>query len=308
MLYYHVRITAMETSLLIAVLAGLAGMLGWGLADFFAKKTIDVAGDMATLLWAHVFGTAAMVSVFLATYKLDFASQLPADGLSWLLLMGFGFLQGLIYALVYQGFGKGQLAVLNPVFSSYSGIAAALSIIVFGESIGVGRAAILGLIFMGIILVSIDTSELKNRRVKVLATPGLNEVILASGMAAFWTVFWAKFVGGQNWLAYAAVMYISMSLGVYLISLVQKVNLKIKDGRLWKFFILIGLSEVVAYVGISWGFSTAGHTSIIALLSGAFSVPTLVLAHAFLKERITAPQWGGVVTVLVGVALMTLYK
>jgi len=31
----------MQTELLIAIIAGLGGMFGWGLADFFAKKTID---------------------------------------------------------------------------------------------------------------------------------------------------------------------------------------------------------------------------------------------------------------------------
>ena len=28
------------------------GMFGWGLADFFAKKTIDKIGDIQTLAWA----------------------------------------------------------------------------------------------------------------------------------------------------------------------------------------------------------------------------------------------------------------
>jgi len=36
-------------------------MLGWGLADFFAKKTIDQIGDIVVLAWAHVFGTGVLV-------------------------------------------------------------------------------------------------------------------------------------------------------------------------------------------------------------------------------------------------------
>ena len=38
----------MQSDLVIAVLAGFGGMLGWGFADFFAKKTIDEIGDVAS--------------------------------------------------------------------------------------------------------------------------------------------------------------------------------------------------------------------------------------------------------------------
>jgi len=40
----------MQQELLIAVLAGLGGMFGWGFADFFAKKTIDEIGSVASLV------------------------------------------------------------------------------------------------------------------------------------------------------------------------------------------------------------------------------------------------------------------
>ena len=57
----------MQQELLIAVLAGLGGMLGWGFADFFAKKTVDKIGDIATLVWAHLFGT--LVFALIALYN-----------------------------------------------------------------------------------------------------------------------------------------------------------------------------------------------------------------------------------------------
>ena len=44
----------MQPELVLAGLAGLGGMMGWGLADFFAKKTIDEIGDVVSLVWAHV--------------------------------------------------------------------------------------------------------------------------------------------------------------------------------------------------------------------------------------------------------------
>jgi len=52
-----------------------------------------------------------------------------------------------------------------------------------------------------------------------------------------------------------------------------------------KFLFLMGLGEAVAYLAISWGYSKTTLTGVVALVSGAFSVPTVVLAYTFLKER-----------------------
>src|SRR3954463_9014913 len=110
-------------ALLIAVLAGLGGMFGWGFADLFAQKTIDAIGDITTLVVAHIFGTAFLV--LLSLYEIfvrHHSILIPSDPMVWAGLVFFGALQAIVYLLVYIGFGKGQLAVLNPIFSSYSGV------------------------------------------------------------------------------------------------------------------------------------------------------------------------------------------
>ena len=111
----------MEQGLFIAISAGLGGMLGWGLADFFAKKTIDEIGDVATLAWAHIFGTGTLLIIVL--YQLLTHQQfihVPSDVPTWAELLFFGVLQAIVYLLVYRGFGKGQVALLSPIFASFS--------------------------------------------------------------------------------------------------------------------------------------------------------------------------------------------
>ncbi len=81
----------MNQELLIAVLAGLGGMLGWGLADFFAKKTIDEVGDVVSLVWAHIFGT--IVLFIIASHQLLTAPQkftLPQDWQNWINVLSRG--------------------------------------------------------------------------------------------------------------------------------------------------------------------------------------------------------------------------
>lgn len=298
----------MQQELLIAVLAGLGGMLGWGFADFFAKKTIDEIGSVASLVWAHIFGVIALlVVVFYKLSILHGSIAIPSDFKTWGLLIFFGTLQAVVYLLVYQGFSKGQLAILNPVFASYSGIVAIISIVVLGEIVTGHVLLALATIFCGILLLNIDPQGLREKRIKLIGAPGLKEVALAAVLAAFWTISWDKFISGHDWLSYALFMYLSMAFAAIVIAKFLKINLFIVKPHLWKFLILIGVCEVIAYMAISLGFSSTSYLSIVAVLSSSFSLPTIILARAFLKEKVTRIQTVGSVVIIGGIILLSLF-
>lgn len=297
----------LSNSLILAVLAGLTGMLGWGLADFFAKKTIDVVGDMATLTWAHIYGTLFVGSILLGlTLAGGTQSHLPKNSHELAIIAFFGVLQAVVYILVYRAFGKGKLALLNPVFSSYSGLVVVMSVLIFGELITGWQFVCLAIIFMGVISISLDSESLKLRKLKLARIPGMRDILAATILASLWTVLWGHFVSGKDWLVYAAIMYAFMTLTVIVVSLVQRVKLNVVNGKTWKYFFLIGASEVIAYAGVSLGYSQTSRTSIVAVLSAAFSVPTVILAYLFLKERVTKFQVLGIAFVITGVVLISM--
>jgi drug/metabolite transporter (DMT)-like permease len=293
--------------LAIALAAGFLGMLGWGLADFFAKKTIDEVGDVVTLAWAHVFGTLVFFGVifyqFIANEKVIF---IPNDLQAWELLIFFGALQAIIYLLVYSGFSKGQVGVLSPIFASFSGFTAFISILFFGELIN--KFSFLGLaaLFLGIILLNLDINSLRAKKIRFTKIAGLPQVLLATFLAIIWTLSWNRFVGEQDWKAYALFMYMFMTLTIVIYASWRKISLWKINSKAWKYLILIGFCEIVAYLGISWGYGTTRMTSIVALLSGAFSLPTILLARFFLKERITSVQIAGGLVIIGGIVLLSL--
>jgi drug/metabolite transporter (DMT)-like permease len=295
----------MTSSLSIAILAGLGGMLGWGLADFFAKKTVDRIGDLPSLVWAHFFGTTLFVCLAIFNYLVTgHFVHLPSSGLTLLGLLGFGILQMLVYWLVYRGFSKGQLAVLNPVFASYSGLVALISIVFFAEKLSWGIGLGLLAVFSGILLMNTDLQSFRSKRLNV--APGLPEVAAAAVLAAVWTILWDRFVHGHDSLGYAMLMYFFMSLAALAAAKLKKANLTSISNDLWKLLAFIGLGEMVAYLSISLGFSKTDYTSIVALVSGSFSVPTVILAHVYLKERITRLQEASVVLIIIGIIIISL--
>lgn len=299
----------MQQELLIAILAGLGGMLGWGFADFFAKKTIDQIGSIATLVWAHIFGTFILILVAWFQLIVQGAHLSTPQSLGgWGAVAFFGALQAIVYFLAYKGFGKGQLAVLNPVFASYAGLAALISILIFGEILSTNLLIALVVIFAGILLLNIDTKALLNKRLNLTHVPGLKEVGLAAILAAFWQLFWDKLVRGQDWVLYTLLMYTFMTITAFVLGKFTKTNLTLPKQSLWKFLMFIGLGEVVAYLALTLGFSATRFTSIVIVLAGAFSLPTIILARLFLKEKVTAIQTIGSLVIITGVVVLSLFN
>lgn len=297
----------MNSEILIAIAAGLAGMLGWGFADFFAKKTIDKVGDLVTLAWAHIYGVVLVVSLVYARSVADKQPiHLPVKLSEIGLLAVFGALQALVYYYAYKAFGKGKLAILNPVFSSYSGIVVLLSVFVFKEVLATAQVYSLLVVFLGIVIMNLDQDSFKLKKLRLAKLAGMKEILIAVGLAALWTVLWGNFVSGKDWLVYAAIMYVFMSLTILLICIGQRAKLNALNSYTWKYFFLIGFAEVIAYVGVSSGYSLSSHTSIVAVLSAAFSLPTFILAYVFLKERVNKFQVSGAFLVVTGVVLVTI--
>jgi drug/metabolite transporter (DMT)-like permease len=295
----------MQNSLLIAIFAGLGGMIGWGSADFFAKKTVDTVGPIKSLVWGHSFGTFLFIILALGqTILLGRTLHMPHDLLVWLGLAGFGILQMVVYWLLYMGFEKGQLAVLNPVFASFSGIVALVAITFLGEKASFLLIASLLVIFIGIILINTDPEDLQSKKIKI--APGLKEVGVAMLLAAGWTLGWDKFINGRDSLSYALFMYSFMTIAAVILARFMKEKISGVTPGIWKYLIFIGGGEALAYLAISWGYSSTSLTGVVALISGAFSVPTVILAYIFLKERLSKLQVLAVLTIIVGVVGVSL--
>jgi uncharacterized membrane protein len=290
--------------LLVAVLAGGGAMLGWGLADFFAKLGIDRVGSLAALVWAHLFG-AVTICLAIAAHSVIAGTwpDLPDRLDTWLELAAFGIGQACVYLLVYRGFEKGRLAVLNPIFSAYAGMAALLAILFFGDVPNAVRIIALIIVFAGVMTLSADP-EVGPADTGPWSTPGLAEIVVATALAAAWTVLWDQLVSGRDWWTLAGIMYLCMSATLLAASRARRVSLR-RPGRATMTLLAgIGAAEALAYLSISVGFSTTSMTSVVALLSGAFPIPALILARRYLQDRLSLIHSLGAAAVIGGTALL----
>jgi len=292
-------------TLLIAVLAGLGGMLGWGFADFFAKKTIDKIGDVTTLFWGQLIGIMPILILFL------FHPTLPTLGTNgYVYLVFLGIWSGLSYIPTYIAFGKGKISLLSPIFASYAVVVSILSAIFFGELIPGSRIAAFVIVFVGILLVNGDPrmvwSTLTGKERSPDAVKGLPEIFLAIVLYSLWLIALDQFVSGNDWVPFLLVIRIFSSISLFIYAKLRHINLMFSDQTVWKFLVGIGAFDVAAFAFVSWGYSVSPFVSVVTMLSAAFSLPTIILARIFLKERATILQTVGTTVIIFGVVLVAI--
>jgi drug/metabolite transporter (DMT)-like permease len=290
--------------LLLAILSGIGGMFGWGLADFFAKKTIDRLGDIETLFWGQVFGIVPLAVLF------AIKPVLPAfSGLQWAFVAVLGAWSGLSYIPTYVAFGKGKVSLLSPLFASYAVVVALLSAFLLHEHIPNNRIAVFAIVFIGVILISGDPRAIWSfvsgkRLASENGAAGTREIALAIALYSLWLIALDWFLNGRYWVPILLGIRVCSALSLYVYARGAGRGLTVKYRELWPYLILIGFCDVAAFSFVSFGYSTTSYVSVITMLSGAFSLPTIVLARMFLKERATPLQTAGSALVIVGILLL----
>ncbi len=292
----------MQNGLIIAITAGLIAMIGWGTSDFFAKKSVDKVGDLVSLFWMQLIGIVPLTLLFLI--KRDFS------GITWYLLM-WVFVLALIdavgYWLFYKALEKGKVSIIGPIVASYSAFSVIIAAIFLGESLSLQTGLLLFLIIAGIILASTDFAELKKSGFKKEDfAKGVPEALMGVALFSVWFPFWDKLVGGQNWLVLVIILRVIMSLMLLIGLKVSKKVIIVRDKTVFRWLVVVGILDAVAYVALTWGYGVTSYVSIITVLAATFSIPTLILARIFLKEKLQKAQLIGIAIILLGVVLLAL--
>jgi len=294
-----------HNELFIAILSGLGGMFGWGLADFFAKKTIDQIGDVVTLFWSQFIGVFPLLILFLIHPSLPVLSKIEIP-----IIIFLGVWSGLSYIPTYTAFGKGKVSLLSPIFATYAVVVAILSAIFFKEVIPFGRQVAFAIVFIGIIIINGDPRNIwlmffGKSRIKGEKIQGLKEILLAVCLYSLWIIAFDRFINGRDWVLFLLVVRIFSALALLVYLRAKNIKIKVVDKIIWKFLVLIGVFDVFAFASLSYGLSHTSHTSIVAMLGAVFSLPTIILARVFLKEKMTRTQTVGSIIIIIGIALIS---
>jgi drug/metabolite transporter (DMT)-like permease len=292
---------------MIAILGGLGAAVCWAVSTLCSSRSSRILDPIVVVGWVMLVGLVIAVPPALAV---GVPSRLWGGDGAWLLLAGAGNVGGLI--LTYEALKVGQVALVAPVVSSEGAIAAVIAVVA-GETLAPGSGVALAVIAVGIWLASVPASdgtgpgshEVDSAERGAPPTRHRAEGVVLAACAAvtFGASLYATGRAGvdlpSSWVVLSARL---IGLVVIVLPLAGLGRLRLVR-RAVPLVITSGICEVLGFYSYTAG--SRHGIAIAAVLASQFGAIAAVAGYYLFGERLTRLQVAGVVTLLVGVAVLS---
>jgi len=291
------------------LLLGLGAALMWGLTDVCAAIAGQRLGSLRVLAASQLAGACVLAIVSVAL-----GEGLPADPRAILA----GILVGLAGAGAYLSFFTalriGPLSVVSPITAAYGGLTVILAVIVRGESLSPGQAAGAALATIGVVLAGlVFDGGLRSARI---VGRGVAFAMVALVLFAIMTVGSAEAIDITGWLplillaritqVVAGWSLLGIGLGLrprWMAPLLAAPQSRTR--RALRIAVAAGLLDAVGLISFAIGLERS-ETWLVGLASSFGPAVAVVVAVAFLGERLRPTQWLGLAGIAAGLAAVAL--
>jgi len=281
----------------MAAFLALISSLMWGTADFFGGFVSKKIPASKVLVLSYPVGL-----LFLLIYAFMLPGEITLNGLI------IGSIAGVVGILamgsLYLALAIGPMGVMSPVTAASSTFIPIAMGLIVGEKLSWIAWSGIGIAILAVVLVSMENSPTGGR----LAISGkglalaiasglligtfLSLVGLASSVNGMWPLVFARFISSVLVLGY----------------FISKKSEKFKTGYDSKLFALVIISGALdATANAVFVVATFdGYLSITAVIASLYPAATVILATAFLKEKLTSIQFVGIVMAFFSAGILSL--
>jgi drug/metabolite transporter (DMT)-like permease len=293
----------------MGILLGLATALSWGSADLFARFATRRIGTFRTMLYMQMCGFCLLT---LAMPRLGGWGHL-FDGSGWQ-PWAWGILAGVLNTFstlaLYRSFEIGKLSIVAPISACYPVLTMVLSAFT-GERLTPLRLAGLALTIAGVIVVArgeqapSDANPIDEQMQPAKKRLGVNWAIFSA--ACFGVMFWLLGLRVVPLLgSYPSVWIIRLTSAVTtaLVMMAVRQSMAPPPRQDAPWILGVGFLDTSAYVFNNYGMLHE-QTSVVSVLASLYGAVTVALAAVFLREKVAASQWLGVLAIFTGIMLIS---
>ncbi|MDE0390645.1 MAG: DMT family transporter [Rhodospirillales bacterium] len=281
---------------------GAGCALAWGISDVIARFAGRSVGVLVATCTMMTVG-AALVAIVMAASGEPFDWRL--DGIHWLFGIGAGTVIGSI--LFYHAVTHGPVSLASPVVACYPAIAVPISVALGARPDPLHWGAMVATM-AGVWLVARTTTR-SDTSAPEYAPRVIRRTILFSLVAA--ATFAASLTAADQaveiygpWQTVLVVRLIGV-VTIFAILLARRAPVRLPV-RAWPILAAFGVMDTLGHLQLYIGLGLPhGEYAIVA--SVGYTVVTVVLARAFLREPVSALQWGGVGLVVGGVGVLAAF-
>lgn len=291
-------------------LFAIVSVLAWGTADLFYKKGSDPKDKYSYLkiviMVGAVMGIHAMYVLLTSGVVYEprnMITYLPVSAL-YILSMAVG----------YAGLRFLELSISSPVQNSSGAISGLLTFIFLGQSMTGIQFFAVGLITIGVILLSVfeqrfaeaerkENKEMVDRKYKygaiALLFPLGYALIDSLGTFADAWVFDRGMDEMQANISYELTWLIVAVLAWVYLVWIKKETFALRDQK------DRGLAAIFETLGqFFYVFAISANAVIVAPLISSYSMVSVILSRIFLKEKLTAKQYAVIAMIMVGIFIL----
>jgi transporter family protein len=285
------------SAIIQSILAGLGGMFGWGLYDFFGGLFSKRIGNFKTFFWSQLAGL-----IFATLLTFVFAINLNIPTRIAILIPVASIFYAAAYLLFFKGFELGNISIISATMNLWAVFTMLFAFIFLGQRLSTFQFLGVLMIIAGVALVSLKGSDIKDQNIKL--SSGIKETILA---ALLFGIFWnlSEIISEKiGWLSTTLFVKIGVVLFLLLFSLLINRELRVANTtpKIKMMILFAGVLEAAAVASVNWGL-TIGDVILVTPISSALSIVTITMAVIFLKEKITKLQGIGMIMVITGIVL-----
>jgi drug/metabolite transporter (DMT)-like permease len=302
--------------MLFGLLTGLGAALAWG--------TMDVASALASRRAGSLFVTAGVVLVSATLLLLATLASGPAlpVGMGTFATAG---LLGLIgagaYFAYFTGLRVGPISVVSGMVAAYGGLTVVLSVLLRGETLTLTQAFGAGIATVGVIMTGVAFEG--GLRGTHFAGPGVVFAVVSLILFAMMAITTDIALESAGWLQVLLVSRMVTAVTSVVAVLVVAVAARRRGRRpdadrvgeavhgsfgrvgLIAAILVAGLLDALGLVSFSIGLETE-PTWLVGLASSFGPAVTILVAVAFLGERLKRIQWFGLGGVAIGMIAIAL--
>lgn len=292
------------------LLTGLGAALSWG--------TMDIATALASRRIGSLRVTAGVqlvCALILVVVAMVAGSRFPTDPLAIGSAVLLGFVGAGAYLAYFTGLQIGPISVVSGMVAAYGGLTVLLSVVLRGESLTVLQALGATVATIGVILTGVAFGGgLRGMR---FAGPGVAFAVVALVMFALMAITTDVALESADWIQVLLVSRLvtaAVSIAAILALAVAGRRASasgpargepVPIRRVGAMLVVGGALDAAGLMAFAIGLSSA-PTWMVGLASSFGPAVTIVVAVAFLGERLKAIQWLGLGGVAIGMVAIGL--
>lgn len=279
-----------------ALTLGLVAALCWGIHDITIRYLSRSVPLLAALLVVLIVGAAFQLAALVIT---GHGFAMPATALALSLAAGVAFLVASLG--LYFAFQRGPVRLVAPLIASYPILSMGFALAA-GASVTLFHGLAVLAIVAGVGIVAALSDDSDDDTPPIGPTIALS-LIAAAGFAGTFKLGQLAALSGPE---LPTTMIARLTALALLIALITARRAPFWPGkRALVPLVIMGVLDGIALMAVISA-APLPNPQYAAVTSSTFGLLTIVLAWAFLRERMSAPQWAGCLLAFAGIAFLAL--